>query len=255
MILPSIETPADLKGLNEEQLAELCEEIRTFIVDTVTTTGGHLGSNLGAVELTLALHRVFDSPRDVILWDTGHQAYVHKLLTGRRYGFKTLKQAGGMSGYPNRAESEHDWIENSHASTGLSYAHGIASGFALRGIGGDRRVVAVVGDGALTGGMAYEALNNLGHSRPPGRDRAERQRPLLRADGLAALPGPDGAAPQPHLHRGPGAPAPAPARAARPGRAGLLGRALADQRVARDGGAAHLLRGAGRALRRADRRS
>ena len=165
MILQSIETPADVKGLNEEQLAELCEEIRSFIVDTVTTTGGHLGSNLGAVELTLALHRVFDSPRDVILWDTGHQAYVHKLLTGRRYGFKTLKQAGGMSGYPNRAESEHDWIENSHASTGLSYAHGIASGFALRGIDGERKVVAVVGDGALTGGMAYEALNNLGHSR------------------------------------------------------------------------------------------
>jgi 1-deoxy-D-xylulose-5-phosphate synthase len=164
MILPSIETPADLKELSDEQLVELCEEIRTFIVDTVTTTGGHLGSNLGAVELTLALHRVFDSPRDVILWDTGHQAYVHKLLTGRRYGFKTLKQAGGMSGYPNRAESEHDWIENSHASTGLSYAHGIASGFALRGIDGERKVVAVVGDGALTGGMAYEALNNLGHS-------------------------------------------------------------------------------------------
>jgi 1-deoxy-D-xylulose-5-phosphate synthase len=164
MILPSIETPADIKGLNEEQLAELCEEIRSFIVDTVTTTGGHLGSNLGAVELTLALHRVFDSPRDVILWDTGHQAYVHKLLTGRRYGFKTLKQEGGMSGYPNRAESEHDWIENSHASTALSYAHGIASGFELRGIDGERKVVAVVGDGALTGGMAYEALNNLGHS-------------------------------------------------------------------------------------------
>jgi 1-deoxy-D-xylulose-5-phosphate synthase len=165
MILHSIETPADVKGLNDEELAELCEEIRAFIVDTVTTTGGHLGSNLGAVELTLALHRVFDSPRDVILWDTGHQAYVHKLLTGRRFGFKTLKQAGGMSGYPNRAESEHDWIENSHASTALSYAHGIASGFLLRGIDGERRVVAVVGDGALTGGMAYEALNNLGHSR------------------------------------------------------------------------------------------
>lgn len=165
MILPSIETPADLKGLDEEELAQLCEEIRSFIVDTVTTTGGHLGSNLGAVELTLALHRVFDSPRDVILWDTGHQAYVHKLLTGRRYGFKTLKQAGGMSGYPNRAESEHDWIENSHASTALSYAHGIASGFELRGVDGERKVVAVVGDGALTGGMAYEALNNLGHSR------------------------------------------------------------------------------------------
>ncbi len=165
MILPSIETPADLKGLDGEQLAELCEEIRSFIVDTVTTTGGHLGSNLGAVELTLALHRVFDSPRDVILWDTGHQAYVHKLVTGRRYGFKNLKQAGGMSGYPNRAESEHDWIENSHASTALSYAHGIASGFELRGIDGERKVVAVVGDGALTGGMAYEALNNLGHSQ------------------------------------------------------------------------------------------
>ncbi|HXZ61881.1 MAG TPA: 1-deoxy-D-xylulose-5-phosphate synthase [Acidimicrobiales bacterium] len=165
MILHSIETPADVKGLDHEELAELCEEIRGFIVDTVTTTGGHLGSNLGVVELTLALHRVFDSPRDVILWDTGHQAYVHKLITGRRYGFKTLRQAGGMSGYPNRAESEHDWIENSHASTALSYAHGIASGFALRGVGAERRVVAVVGDGALTGGMAYEALNNLGHSR------------------------------------------------------------------------------------------
>jgi 1-deoxy-D-xylulose-5-phosphate synthase len=163
MILPSIETPADLKGLNAEQLAELCEEIRSFIVDTVTTTGGHLGSNLGAVELTLALHRVFDSPRDVILWDTGHQAYVHKMLTGRRFGFKTLKQAGGMSGYPNRAESEHDWVENSHASTALSYAHGIASAFELQGES-ERKVIAVVGDGALTGGMAYEALNNLGHS-------------------------------------------------------------------------------------------
>ncbi|HWF15741.1 MAG TPA: 1-deoxy-D-xylulose-5-phosphate synthase [Acidimicrobiales bacterium] len=164
MILQSIETPADIKALTSEELAQLCEEIRTFIVDTVTTTGGHLGSNLGAVELTLALHRVFDSPRDVLLWDTGHQAYVHKLLTGRRYGFKNLRQAGGLSGYPNRTESEHDWIENSHASTALSYAHGIASGFTLRGVDGERRVVAIVGDGALTGGMAYEALNNLGHS-------------------------------------------------------------------------------------------
>ena len=164
VLLHSIETPADVKALNDEELVQLCEEIRTFIVDTVTTTGGHLGSNLGAVELTLALHRVFDSPRDVILWDTGHQAYVHKLLTGRRFGFKNLRQSGGMSGYPNRAESEHDWIENSHASTALSYAHGIASGFELRGLDEERRVVAVVGDGALTGGMAYEALNNLGHS-------------------------------------------------------------------------------------------
>jgi 1-deoxy-D-xylulose-5-phosphate synthase len=164
MILQSIETPADLKALSPEQLSTLCEEIRSFIVETVTTTGGHLGSNLGAVELTLALHRVFDSPRDVVLWDTGHQAYVHKLVTGRRFGFKTLKQADGMSGYPNRSESEHDWIENSHASTALSYAHGLANAFTLRGEAAERKVIAVVGDGALTGGMAYEALNNLGHS-------------------------------------------------------------------------------------------
>jgi 1-deoxy-D-xylulose-5-phosphate synthase len=164
MILQSIETPADIKALNHDQLTELAEEIRSFIIESVTTTGGHLGSNLGAVELTLAVHRVFDSPRDAILWDTGHQAYVHKLLTGRRFGFKSLKQAGGMSGYPNRAESEHDWVENSHASTALSYAHGLANAFTLQGEASDRRVVAVVGDGALTGGMAYEALNNLGHS-------------------------------------------------------------------------------------------
>src|SRR5580658_5225114 len=168
MILQSIETPADIKALTTEQLTELSDEIRSFIIESVTTTGGHLGSNLGAVELTLALHRVFSSPDDAILWDTGHQAYVHKLLTGRRYRFRDLRQAGGLSGYPNRAESEHDWIENSHASTALSYAHGLASALelsgALIGAGGTRRVVAVVGDGALTGGMAYEALNNLGHS-------------------------------------------------------------------------------------------
>jgi 1-deoxy-D-xylulose-5-phosphate synthase len=164
MILQSIETPSDIKDLSQEELITLAEEIRSFIIESVTTTGGHLGSNLGAIELTLAVHRVFDSPRDVILWDTGHQAYAHKLLTGRRFGFKSLKQAGGMSGYPNRAESEHDWIENSHASTSLSYAHGIAKAFTLRGEGGDRKVISVVGDGALTGGMAYEALNNLGHS-------------------------------------------------------------------------------------------
>ncbi len=168
MILPLIETPADLKSLSYEQLDELSQEIRSFIVETVTTTGGHLGSNLGVVELTLALHRVFNSPEDALLWDTGHQAYVHKLVTGRRYGFKELRQAGGLSGYPNRDESEHDWIENSHASTVLSYAHGLATAFELRGElaghGGDRKVIAVVGDGALTGGMTYEALNNLGHS-------------------------------------------------------------------------------------------
>jgi 1-deoxy-D-xylulose-5-phosphate synthase len=165
MILEHIDAPADLRTLTPDELALLSEEIRAFIVETVTATGGHLGSNLGVVELTLALHRTFDSPRDVVLWDTGHQAYVHKLVTGRRRAFSTLKQGGGLSGYPNRAESEHDWVENSHASTILSYAHGLASAFELQGI--NRRVVAVVGDGALTGGMAYEALNNLGHSGKP----------------------------------------------------------------------------------------
>jgi 1-deoxy-D-xylulose-5-phosphate synthase len=162
MILEHIDSPADLRSLTPEELTILSGEIRGFIVDAVTATGGHLGSNLGVVELTLALHRTFDSPRDVLLWDTGHQAYVHKLVTGRREAFTHLRQADGLSGYPNRAESEHDWVENSHASTILSYAHGLASAFELQD--NARRVVAVVGDGALTGGMAYEALNNLGHS-------------------------------------------------------------------------------------------
>ncbi len=162
MILDHIDSPADLRSLSLDELEQLAAEIRTFVVESVTATGGHLGSNLGVVELTLALHRTFESPRDVLLWDTGHQAYVHKLVTGRRKGFAQLRQAGGLSGYPNRGESEHDWVENSHASTILSYAHGLANAFALQG--SDRRVVAVVGDGALTGGMAYEALNNLGHS-------------------------------------------------------------------------------------------
>jgi 1-deoxy-D-xylulose-5-phosphate synthase len=162
MILEHIDNPGDLRSLSPEELALLSAEIREFVVDAVTATGGHLGSNLGVVELTLALHRTFDSPKDVLLWDTGHQAYVHKLVTGRRESFTQLRQAGGLSGYPNRIESEHDWVENSHASTILSYAHGLATAFELQGI--DRRVVAVVGDGALTGGMAYEALNNLGHS-------------------------------------------------------------------------------------------
>ena len=165
MILEHIDSPADLRTLGPEELTLLSAEIREFIVDAVTATGGHLGSNLGVVELTLALHRTFDSPRDVLLWDTGHQAYVHKLVTGRRDSFPQLRQAGGLSGYPNRTESEHDWVENSHASTVLSYAHGLASAFQLQG--SHRRVVAVVGDGALTGGMAYEALNNLGHSGTP----------------------------------------------------------------------------------------
>ncbi|MHB8378798.1 MAG: 1-deoxy-D-xylulose-5-phosphate synthase [Acidimicrobiales bacterium] len=167
-MLPSIETPADLQPLSYEQLQALSQEIRDFIIESVTKTGGHLGSNLGVVELTLALHRVFESPKDILLWDTGHQAYVHKLLTGRRYGFKNLRKRGGLSGYPNRTESQHDWIESSHASTALSYAHGLSVALEQRkeliGHGGKRHVVAVVGDGSLTGGMAYEALNNLGHS-------------------------------------------------------------------------------------------
>ncbi|NNE95583.1 MAG: 1-deoxy-D-xylulose-5-phosphate synthase [Acidimicrobiales bacterium] len=161
-LLDQIKDPADLRALSYSQLDHLSEEIRSFIVDAVTRTGGHLGSNLGAVELTIALHRVLDSPRDVILWDTGHQAYVHKLLTGRQKAFEELRQAGGMSGYPSRSESEHDWIENSHASTALGYAHGLSTAFKAQGNG--RRIVAVIGDGSMTGGMAFEGLNNLGHS-------------------------------------------------------------------------------------------
>jgi len=163
MLLDRIDNPADLRSLTEEELTALAAEIRAFIVQSVSVTGGHLGSNLGVVELTLALHRVFDSPHDVLLWDTGHQAYVHKIVTGRRDRFSTLRQAGGLSGYPSQDESEHDWVENSHASTILSYAHGMATALHLRG-DTDRKVVAVIGDGSMTGGMAYEALNNLGHS-------------------------------------------------------------------------------------------
>jgi len=166
MFLDDIHEPADLRTLSQTQLTQLAAEIRARIVDVVTVNGGHLGSDLGVVELTLALHRAFDSPRDAIIWDTGHQSYPHKLLTGRQAAFGTLRQPGGLSGYPSRKESVHDWVENCHASTSLSYAHGIATGFRLRGEN-DRRVVAVVGDGALTGGMAYEALNNLGHAGCP----------------------------------------------------------------------------------------
>jgi len=162
MRLDSIRTPDDLRDLGPDELRCLAAEIRERIVETVGHTGGHLGSNLGAVELTLALHRVFDSPRDAILWDTGHQTYVHKLLTGRNAEFDGLRQGGQMSGYPSRAESGHDWIENSHASTVLAYAHGLATAEATTG--GNRRVVAVIGDGSMTGGMAFEGLNNLGHS-------------------------------------------------------------------------------------------
>ncbi len=167
MILERINSPADLKALTPEELDTLAIEIRQFIVDSVSDAGsGHLGSNLGVVELTLAMHRVFDSPDDIILWDTGHQAYVHKIVTGRRDDFATLRRAGGLSGYPSREESEHDWIENSHASTVLSYAYGLATAEQSE-VGTGRRVIAVIGDGSLTGGMAYEGLNNLGHS---GRD-------------------------------------------------------------------------------------
>ncbi|MGY1690933.1 1-deoxy-D-xylulose-5-phosphate synthase [Geodermatophilus sp. SYSU D01105] len=158
-LLRSLRTPADLRALTPEQMPALAAEIRDALVTSVARTGGHLGPNLGAVELTIALHRVFDSPREPIVFDTGHQSYVHKMLTGRVEGFERLRQRGGLSGYPSRAESEHDWVENSHASTSLSYADGLAKAFAVRG---ERRpVVAVIGDGALTGGMAWEALNNI----------------------------------------------------------------------------------------------
>jgi 1-deoxy-D-xylulose-5-phosphate synthase len=163
MLLEAINSPADLRRLNGDELETLAAEIREFIVQAVSVNAGHLGSNLGAVELTLAMHRVFSSPRDILLWDTGHQAYVHKIVTGRREMFSTLRQGGGLSGYPSRAESVHDWVENSHASTILSYAHGMAAGVA-RSADPDRQVVAVIGDGAMTGGMAFEGLNNLGHS-------------------------------------------------------------------------------------------
>ncbi len=166
-LLTSIRGPDDLRRLPSAELPALAAEIRELLVRTVCRTGGHLGPNLGVVELTIALHRVFDSPRDRILWDTGHQSYVHKLLTGRVSAFDRLRQRGGLSGYPCRAESAHDVIENSHASTALSYADGLAKAYALTGQT-DRAVVAVIGDGALTGGMAWEAVNNIAaaHDRP-----------------------------------------------------------------------------------------
>jgi 1-deoxy-D-xylulose-5-phosphate synthase len=162
--LEHIKGPQDLKGLPPEQLAILASEIRDVLVETVTRTSGHLGPNLGVVELTIALHRVFDSPKDKLIFDTGHQSYVHKLLTGRFDSFHTLRQTGGLSGYPSREESQHDLVENSHASTSLSYADGMAKAYKLRGEY-DRTVVAVIGDGALTGGMAWEALNNIAVAR------------------------------------------------------------------------------------------
>ncbi|NDB18353.1 MAG: 1-deoxy-D-xylulose-5-phosphate synthase [Actinobacteria bacterium] len=158
--LRAIDGPQDLRNLPAGELPALADEIRSFLIEKVSKSGGHLGPNLGVVELSIALHRVFNSPRDVLIWDTGHQAYVHKILTGRSEGFNTLRKQGGLSGYPSRDESLHDVVENSHASTSLSYADGIAKAFALRGETG-RCVVAVIGDGALTGGMAWEALNNI----------------------------------------------------------------------------------------------
>jgi 1-deoxy-D-xylulose-5-phosphate synthase len=158
-LLRRVRTPADVRALSPTETVELAAEIRTFLVDKVCRTGGHLGPNLGVVELTLALHRAFDSPRDALVFDTGHQSYVHKILTGRADDFDGLRQGGGLSGYPSRAESEHDLVENSHASTALSWADGLAKADALTGR--DRAIVAVVGDGALTGGMCWEALNNI----------------------------------------------------------------------------------------------
>jgi len=159
-MLSQINSPADLAALSHEELIELSAEIRGLLIEKVSKTGGHLGPNLGVVELTVAIHRVFESPKDVIVFDTGHQSYVHKMLTGRGGAFDTLRQRGGISGYPNRRESEHDVIENSHASTALSWGDGISRGFSLQGAK-DRHVVVVVGDGALTGGMSWEALNNI----------------------------------------------------------------------------------------------
>lgn len=159
-MIEQIKSPKDLAALSPAELNALAAEIRTFLIDKVTKTGGHLGPNLGVVELTIAIHRSFDSPKDVVLFDTGHQSYVHKILTGRSEGFDLLRQKGGLSGYPSRGESEHDVIENSHASTALSWGDGISRGFSLTGQS-DRHVVVVVGDGALTGGMSWEALNNI----------------------------------------------------------------------------------------------
>jgi 1-deoxy-D-xylulose-5-phosphate synthase len=165
--LPAIRDPRDVRALPAELLPELAREIRAFLVEKVSATGGHLGPNLGVVELSIALHRVFRSPEDAIIWDTGHQSYVHKILTGRAADFDTLRQENGLSGYPSRTESDHDIVENSHASTALSYADGLAKAWQRRGLLGEQHVVAVIGDGALTGGMAWEALNNIATGERP----------------------------------------------------------------------------------------
>lgn len=191
-MLEQIRGPADLQHLSQSQLGELAGEIRQFLIHKVAATGGHLGPNLGVVELTLALHRVFDSPHDPIVFDTGHQAYVHKMLTGRAHEFDSLRKKDGLSGYPSRAESDHDWVESSHASAALSYADGLAKAFELTGHR-NRHVVAVVGDGALTGGMCWEALNNIAAARRPViivvNDNGRSYAPTIGgfADHLAAL--------------------------------------------------------------------
>ncbi|BCI52875.1 1-deoxy-D-xylulose-5-phosphate synthase [Mycolicibacterium litorale] len=191
-MLEQIRGPADLQHLSQSQLSELAGEIRQFLIHKVAATGGHLGPNLGVVELTLALHRVFDSPHDPLIFDTGHQAYVHKMLTGRAHEFDSLRKKDGLSGYPSRAESEHDWVESSHASAALSYADGLAKAFELTGHR-NRHVVAVVGDGALTGGMCWEALNNIAAARRPVvivvNDNGRSYAPTIGgfADHLAAL--------------------------------------------------------------------
>jgi 1-deoxy-D-xylulose-5-phosphate synthase len=201
MIIENIHSPADVKALDYGQLDVLAAEIRQLIVESAIRVSGHLGSNLGVVELTLALHRVFDSPRDIMLWDTGHQAYVHKIVTGRSEDFETLRQAGGLSGYPSRAESEHDWIENSHASTILSYAHGLSTA-QHSDLGEHRRVIAVIGDGSMTGGRGLEQPRPLGSRL---HHRAERQRPVVRADDLTPRREPREDPQQPGVHAPPGA--------------------------------------------------
>lgn len=166
-LLQRIQSPHDVRALTPAEVPALAEEVRSFLVEKVAATGGHLGPNLGVVELSIALHRVFYSPDDAIIWDTGHQAYVHKILTGRGPEFDSLRREGGLSGYPSRQESPHDIVENSHASTAISYADGLAKAWERRGLLGSRHVIAVIGDGALTGGMAWEALNNIAASNRP----------------------------------------------------------------------------------------
>lgn len=210
-LLELLTMPSGLKTMTGRELERLAGQIRAFLVAKVCASGGHLGVNLGVVELSIALHRVFDSPRDVLLFDTGHQAYVHKILTGRAPGFDRLRQAGGLSGYPSRSESAHDWIESSHAGTALSYADGIAKGFQLRALP-DRRVVAVVGDGALTSGLAWEGLNNLAAAARPvivvlndnGRSYDPTVGGLARHLSKAGGTSPDQAVPAPRTPPGPG---------------------------------------------------